>query len=129
MHVIFYDIVTENRVSWSYHGRTAPADKTTMKLSFTGRRRDEYKLVILHEFGHALGLIHEHQHEDAPIVYNDQKLKEYVKDALIHQNRSHSPADVEKEIKDQWGKMTGGFSGFGKPLCGPYDKESVMHYV
>lgn len=118
--------------SWSFYGCTAtsvPAEKPTMKLSFTGRAPEKYKFLILHEFGHALGLIHEHQREDAPILYNDQNLREFVKNRLKYQNSSHTPTDIENQIKYQWGKLTGGFPGYGKPLSSRYDKDSVMHYV
>jgi serralysin len=31
---------------------------------------DEVRRVVLHEFGHALGLIHEHQNPNRPIAWN-----------------------------------------------------------
>jgi serralysin len=37
---------------------------------------DELRRVVLHEFGHALGLIHEHQNPNRPIKWN--------KDAVYH---------------------------------------------
>ena len=48
----------ENRGSWSYVGKDClgiPADQPTMNLAWLDGG------VILHEFGHALGMAHEHQ--------------------------------------------------------------------
>jgi len=39
----------------------------------------EVDRVILHEFGHAIGLIHEHQWPDRPIVWNVDPLNAYAK--------------------------------------------------
>ena len=54
--------------AWSYIGKDAlsiPADQPTMNFGWL----DEG--VILHEFGHMLGMIHEHQNPiDNPIVWN-----------------------------------------------------------
>ena len=38
---------------------------------------DEFCRVILHEFGHALGLIHEHARPDSPLVWDEGALREY----------------------------------------------------
>ena len=35
---------------------------------------DEYRRVVLHEFGHALGLAHEHQSPGVAIPWNEQKV-------------------------------------------------------
>ncbi len=56
--------------SWSYLGtecRDIPADETTMNYGWLTPDSDDDELqrVVLHEFGHALGLIHEHQNPRA----------------------------------------------------------------
>lgn len=38
---------------------------------------DEFQRVILHEFGHALGLIHEHMRPDRPILWNQPAVYNY----------------------------------------------------
>jgi len=56
--------------------RFARAGQPSMHLVFNENDPhnddDEYRRVILHEFGHALGLIHEHSRPDHPIYWNNQ---------------------------------------------------------
>ena len=61
--------------SWSYLGtecRDIPADETTMNYGWLtpDSPDDELQRVVLHEFGHALGLIHEHQNPEGGIDWN-----------------------------------------------------------
>lgn len=54
--------------AWSYVGtdcRSVPASEATMNLGWLD---DD---VIWHEFGHAIGLLHEHQNPTAPIKWNE----------------------------------------------------------
>jgi serralysin len=60
--------------SWSVIGTTCkniPKDRATMNFGWLtpGVSDDEARRVILHEFGHALGLVHEHQRMD-PTKWN-----------------------------------------------------------
>ena len=50
--------------SWSYIGKSTPSTGATMNFGWlTASTADsEYSRVVIHEFGHALGMIHEHQH-------------------------------------------------------------------
>ncbi len=53
--------------AWSYLGKdnaTIPSHEATMNLGWVDQG------VILHEFGHAIGLIHEHQNPDGGIEWN-----------------------------------------------------------
>jgi serralysin len=64
------------RGSWSVIGTTCknmPKDQPTMNFGWLtpGVSDDEARRVILHEFGHALGLIHEHQNPDHAIKWNE----------------------------------------------------------
>jgi len=62
--------------SWSYLGtvcRQIPSPEATMNYGWlTDESSDEeVREVVLHEFGHAVGLIHEHQNPEAGIVWNE----------------------------------------------------------
>lgn len=61
--------------SWSYIGTVAlniPQAEPTMNFGWLTPTTpdEEYSRVVLHEFGHALGLIHEHQHPANPIPWD-----------------------------------------------------------
>ena len=67
--------------SWSYLGtmcRTIPEPQPTMNYGWLtdASSDDELRRVVLHEFGHAIGLIHEHQSPKHGIKWN--------RDAVIH---------------------------------------------
>lgn len=61
--------------SWSYLGTVChqiPSGQPTMNYGWLTPDSDDRELrrVVLHEFGHALGLIHEHQNPNRPIAWN-----------------------------------------------------------
>jgi len=61
--------------SWSFLGRQCrdiPEPQPTMNFGWLEDSTDdaEVRRVVLHEFGHALGLIHEHQNPKKPIQWN-----------------------------------------------------------
>lgn len=61
--------------SWSYLGtdcHTIPDGQATMNYGWLDANSpdEELRRVVLHEFGHALGLIHEHQNPEDPIEWN-----------------------------------------------------------
>jgi serralysin len=62
--------------SWSYlgtHSENIPEDEPTMNYGWLtpDSPDDELNRVVLHEFGHALGLIHEHQNPQGGIKWNE----------------------------------------------------------
>ena len=65
----------EGAGSWSYLGTVAQqidVGQPTMNYGWLtpDSPDDELRRVVLHEFGHALGLIHEHQNPNHPIAWN-----------------------------------------------------------
>ena len=79
-----------------------------------------YKRTIRHEFGHALGLKHEHQHPDARL-YDKAKLRKYLRKYKRFSNMRD--ATLESYIQRQWAGIT-----VPEGQSSNYDKESVMHY-
>lgn len=74
----------------------------------------DFERIVLHEFGHALGAEHEHQHPNANIPWNEQKvLKEYAASG-------QSEGFVRKNILDRYEAADFSYT--------EYDPESVMHY-
>ncbi|GHO73944.1 hypothetical protein KSD_17150 [Ktedonobacter sp. SOSP1-85] len=68
--------------TWSYIGTDAliiPKSEPTMNYSWlTLNSLDkDFSYYVLHEFGHALGLIHEHQSPNASIQWNKVAIKKY----------------------------------------------------
>jgi len=73
-------------------------------------------LVIVHEFGHLLGMIHEHSRADVPFNWN----KNAVYAALGQPPNSWSHSMVDDQVFTPI--QTDAFNGSA------YDKNSIMHY-
>ncbi|MEG5266688.1 matrixin family metalloprotease [Pseudomonas sp. JDS28PS106] len=111
------------RLNWSELGTDAllvAQDQATMEFNVrelftdTLQPMPELTRIVLHEFGHALGAVHEHQHPDARIPWNEPLLTSLLKqvgydDALIHRN-----------FLDRYEAADFHYS--------PYDPESIMHF-
>lgn len=75
--------------SWSALGTDAlvkewyPLSSSTMNYGWLtpDTEDEEYSRVVLHEFGHALGLIHEHQNPTAKIKWNREPIIKFFKSA------------------------------------------------
>jgi serralysin len=88
---------TQDRTSWSHIGKYAgdvPADEPTLHLGWMTEALDEpaARAVVLHEFGHALGLIHEHLSPVHAIPWNKKRVRADLK------AHGWSDADVEANM-------------------------------
>lgn len=73
---------TQGAGSYSYLGTQAlnrPSNSETMNFGwFNDSTTDtEFSRTTIHEFGHALGMIHEHQHPLANIPWDKEKVYTY----------------------------------------------------
>lgn len=103
--------------NWSTVGIAAkevPIDSPTMHINLIGQTADELNHAIRHEFGHALGLNHEHQHPDHTVKWN---VKKVVEDAA---KLGVNEAEAEANILAVLDCVT--------TLRSTYDQKSVMHY-
>ncbi|OUM23674.1 hypothetical protein B8W72_27580 [Pseudomonas putida] len=87
----------------------------SMILTATPDMGDFFTYTVLHEFGHALGAQHEHQHPGAQIPWNK---------ALIHSLHQGIPGWTAQDVEQQYFARLQP-SGL---LTTAYDPLSVMHY-
>jgi hypothetical protein len=73
-----------------------------------------FEWTIIHEFGHALGLHHEHQHPDANIPWDREKTYDY------YARRGLSREDVDSNVLP--------LKRMPDAIYSPYDRQSIMHY-
>ena len=112
--------VEADNLSWSQIGRDAlnvQAPDKTMNFGWLTDATDdgEVSRVVTHEFGHALGLIHEHQSPAAGISWDRPKVIDYYE-----KNDGWTEAMVQANIFDQASADTTNFSAF--------DPFSIMEY-
>lgn len=76
---------------------------------------DEFSRTIIHEFGHALGCVHEHQSPAAAIPWNRDAVYYYY---LV--NDGWNRAEVDAQIFAEWAAADTQFT--------PFDPASIMEY-
>lgn len=108
-----------NDGSWSWVGRNVLYNiiraKTMNYASFSNTtNEDEFKRIIVHEFGHVLGFIHEHQSPFGGIKWDTAKLYKYY--AKIGWDRKKVNEQVINKLAAS--TLTNSI----------YDKSSIMHY-
>jgi len=106
--------------SWSYMGRDAlylDSLSSTMNFGWFSDRTPDYEIrrTTLHEFGHALGLIHEHQHPLQNIQWDLEKVYTYYA-----QTQGWKKEDVDQNLFRK-------YSSVQTQFC-QYDPLSIMHY-
>jgi serralysin len=111
----------EDLGSWSYIGVDALAeepDAATMNLGWIIPEEPELKKIntIIHEFGHSIGCLHEHQHPLAGINWNKDK---------VYEDLAKPPNEWDKETVDHnlFERYDANITAFSK-----MDPDSVMMY-
>ena len=106
--------------SWSYLGTVAlviEKEEQTMNFGWLtpDSQDDEYSRVVLHEFGHALSAIHEHQHPQAGIPWDREKVYRYYE-----ATQGWSREDTDVQVLNRYAADITNFSS--------YDPTSIMQY-
>jgi hypothetical protein len=108
--------------SWSYIGTDAlsiPANEKTMNFGWlTDTTEDgEYSRVVTHEFGHALGCIHEHQSPAANIPWDKDAVYKYY----MGPPNNWTKEGVDSNLFQRYSQNITQFSAF--------DRDSIMLYA
>lgn len=93
-----------------------PINEPTMNLAIRSDTEwPEAKRVVVHEFGHTIGCIHEHQSPPAGIPWNEAKVIEYYK-----LTQGWSPEKTRNNVIKKYDK--------DQINASSYDRVSIMHY-
>jgi len=110
-----------DRGSWSTLGTDAllrSQTRPTMNFGWleTNTSNDEYNRVVLHEFGHALGCIHEHQNPSGVIPWDKDAVYAYY----MGPPNNWTKEDVDHNLFAKYSQESTNFTEF--------DRESIMTY-
>ena len=113
-------IAFDKRGSWSTLGRAAlgvPSDFPTMNLYLDDDSPNwRFSILVLHEFGHALGLIHEHQSPASGIQWDREKTYAYFREEA-----GWDRAMVDEQVFRRYSVGSTNYSAF--------DQDSIMLYA
>lgn len=106
--------------TWSLIGTDAehmPQHKPTINFGWFSSQMSEadYRATILHEFGHSLGLLHEHQHPQGGIPWDKTKLYPFYQ-----RTQGWDQATVDQQVLARHNNS--------KTQYSKYDPYSIMHY-
>jgi len=106
--------------TWSLVGTDASRmqqNKPTMNFGLFNPRTTEsaYRAAILHEFGHVLGLLHEHQHPKGGIPWDKPKLYDYYQ-----RTQGWESDRVDEQVLSRLNSTRTQYTR--------YDPASIMHY-
>jgi hypothetical protein len=107
--------------SWSYIGTDClgiPNSEATMNYGWFDNPvpEAEYSRVIIHEFGHAIGMPHEHNHPGVDIPWNREAVYRYY----MNPPNNWTQAQVDNNLFAKYSKTLTKYSQF--------DKKSIMLY-
>ncbi len=110
--------------SWSAIGtdvHNVNADKPTMMLDLKGYHHWFRKYLVIHQFGHALGLDHEHQRQDFW-----EGIDEHIdKDKMFKDSSTGSYNNERAAFERDWLPLK---TKTHREVAGPkYDSQSIMH--
>ena len=107
-----------NSGSWSYVGlyiKKVSSSNPTMNLGWIDEYQNDDDGTIKHEFGHVLGLCHEHQHPKTKIKWN--------KNVIYNYYQKHFGWDKKMVDENILHRYT-----FDQVVGTAYDTKSIMHY-
>ncbi|MFK8161591.1 MAG: M12 family metallopeptidase [Lewinella sp.] len=110
----------QNGASWSTIGNSSTRiNQSRPSMNFgwlTDRTSDqEVKRTVLHEFGHALGLLHEHQNPEGGIPWNEEVVYDHYR-----QTQGWDRQTTYNNVMATANRSTTQYSA--------YDRASIMHY-
>jgi len=105
--------------SWSYGGTYSRVHNPSMNFGWLtdASSETEFSRVVLHEFGHALGAIHEHQHPEVAIPWDREAVYRYYGGPPNNWSR----AEIDHNIFERYSRTETNFTA--------YDSLSIMHYA
>jgi len=108
--------------SWSYIGMEAlgvPTNEPTMNFGWLrpDTPEEEYSRVVVHEFGHALGCIHEHQNPGSNIPWDKEAVYRYY----MGPPNNWTKEQIDLNLFQRYGRTVTQFTEF--------DPKSIMLYA